>query len=235
MAAFEQIAEAFWVAEGESVNFHGFPYPTRAVVARLYGDALWVWSPVGLSEFLRRELDALGRVTHLVSPNKLHHLHLAAWQKAYPGALLWGPASTIRRHAGLTFQPPLNDDPPPDWRDEIDQAWFRGSIAMDEIVFLHRASRTAIFADLIQTFTEEFLRTHWRLWQRALAPLEGIVAAKARAPLEWRLSFVNRKPARAARDKVLGWNCDRVIVAHGAWQRSGGSAFLRHALNWLGH
>jgi hypothetical protein len=105
---------------------------------------------------------------------------------------------------------------------------------MDEIVFFHRSSRTAIVADLIQTFTDDFLRAHWRPWQRALAASGGIVAAKAQAPLDWRLSFLNRKPACAARDKVLRWNCERVIVAHGAWQRSDGSTFMGRSLSWLG-
>ena len=48
-------------------------------------------------------------------------------------------------------------------------------------------------------------------WQRVLAVSGGIVAAKAQAPLDWRLSFLNRKPARAARDKVIRWNCERVL------------------------
>jgi hypothetical protein len=234
MAELEQVAQSLWVVEGAVVSFHGFAYPTRSVIVGLDSGVLWVWSPVGLTVSLRQEIDALGPVGHLVSPNKLHHLYLAEWHQAYPAALLWGPASTLRRHGSLTFQPPLIDQPPLAWRDEIDQAWFRGSLYLDEIVFLHRASRTAIFADLIQTFTDAFLRAHWRPWQRALAGPGGIVAAKAQAPLDWRLSFINRKLTRTARDKVVGWNCDRVIVAHGAWPRSDGSAFLKRSLSWLG-
>lgn len=42
--------------------------------------------------------------------------------------------------------------------DDIDQAVFRGSIAMDEVVFFHRASRTAIFGDLIQEIIAAALR-----------------------------------------------------------------------------
>ena len=49
----------------------------------------------------------------------------------------------------------------PSGMSNIDQAWFRGSFAMDEIVFLHRPSATAIVADLIQTFSNAFLRKHW--------------------------------------------------------------------------
>ncbi|HEY6578369.1 MAG TPA: hypothetical protein VIY09_03530, partial [Rhizomicrobium sp.] len=112
-------------------------------------------------------------------------------------------------------------------------AWFRGSFAMDEIVFLHRPSATAIVADLIQTFSDHFLREHWG-WLRFLARVDGLTQDKACAPLEWRLSFINRAPARQARDKVLNWNCERVIVAHGEWAHTNGKAFLAKSFRWLG-
>lgn len=37
---------------------------------------------------------------------------------------------------------------------DIDQAMFGGSFALQEVVFFHRASRTAIFGDLVQRFPE---------------------------------------------------------------------------------
>jgi hypothetical protein len=73
---------------------------------------------------------------------------------------------------------------------------------MDEIVFLHRPSGTVIVADLIQTFSDQFLRENWGWW-RFLARLDGLTQDQACAPLEWRLSFINRAPARRARAKVL--------------------------------
>ena len=153
----------FGSAEGENVSFFGIPYPTRSVIARLENGDLWVWSPVKLTADLRAEVDRLGSVRHLVSPNKLHHLYLQEWKAAYPGASLWGPQSTIKKRSDLSFREALKDGPPPEWLPDIDQAWFRGSFAMDEIVFLHRPSATAIIADLIQTFSDHFLREHWGL------------------------------------------------------------------------
>ena len=229
----EKIDDALWLAEGEMVSFYGFPYPTRSVVARLEGGGLWVWSPIKLVPDLRAELDRIGPVRHLVSPNKLHHLYLQEWSAAYPQAQLWGPQSTIRKRSDLKFREPLGDIAPSEWQPDIDQAWFRGSFAMDEIVFFHRPSRTAIFADLIEAFSERFLREHWRWWQRPLARVDGIMEDKAMAPLEWRLSFLNRAPARAARAKALSWNCERVIMAHGEWQRAQGHAFMERSLDWL--
>ena len=229
----EQVHDALWVAEGEIVSFFGIPYPTRSVIARLENGDLWVWSPVKLTADLRTEVDRLGPVRHLVSPNKLHHLYLQEWKAAYPEAQLWGPQSTIKKRPDLTFREALKDSPPPEWLPDIDQAWFRGSFAMDEIVFLHRPSATAIVADLIQTFSDHFLREHWGWW-RFLARLDGLTQDQACAPLEWRLSFINRAPARRARDKVLSWNCRRVIVAHGEWPRANGNAFLAKSFRWLG-
>jgi hypothetical protein len=230
----EKIADRLWLTEEEIVNFHGFPYPTRSVIARFDNGELWVWSPVRLAGALKPQVDGLGRVAHLVSPNKIHHLYLADWKEAYPHAQLWGPQSTISRHPELIFQAPLQDTAPVAWQSDIDQAWFQGSFAMDEVVFYHRPSRTVILADLIEAFSDQFLRKHWSWWQRPLAALDGIVAHKALAPLEWRLSFLHRAPARAARAKVLGWACEQVIMAHGEWQRSGGHAYLEQSLAWLG-
>ena len=105
---------------------------------------------------------------------------------------------------------------------------------MDEIVFFHRPSRTAIVADLIEAFDDDFLQRHWPWWSRPLARLDGIAAAHPGAPREWRLSFFDRAPARAAREKALGWGCERVVIAHGRWPRSEGREFLRQGLAWLG-
>ncbi|MFZ0495427.1 MAG: hypothetical protein WBD78_04750 [Methylocella sp.] len=133
----EKIHDTLWLAEGEIVSFYGIPYPTRSVIARLADGDLWVWSPITLVQELRTQLDRRGRVAHLVSPNKLHHLYLEDWKAVYPDAELWGPQSTIRRHRGLAFREALRDIPPPEWQSDIDQAWFRGSIVMDEIIFFH--------------------------------------------------------------------------------------------------
>jgi hypothetical protein len=97
MATLERIDEALWLAEGETISFYGFAYPTRSVIVRLAKNRLWVWSPIRLSDELRGDIERLGQVAHLVSPNKLHHLYQAQWKSAYPTAKLWGPQSTVMR------------------------------------------------------------------------------------------------------------------------------------------
>ncbi len=228
------VAENIWIADGEDVDFYGFAYPTRSVIVRLKTGDLWVWSPIGLSAPLQNVVDRLGPVAHLVCPNKIHHLFVDEWRAAYPKADLWGPESLAAKRQDLPFKEYLTGDAPTAWAEEIAQAWFKGSPMMDEVVFFHRPSSTAILADLSENFSEEYLREHWSWWRRAVARLWGIVDPKGHAPLEWRLSFIDRKPARAALEKMLAWKPVRVVMAHGVWRSEGGEAFLRQAFNWLG-
>jgi hypothetical protein len=230
----EAVGDGIWLVEGGNVDFYGFPYSTRMVIVRLSSGLLWVWSPIALSENLRRQVDELGRVAHLVSPNRIHHLYLADWKVLYPAARLWGPASTISKRSDLVFEAPLTDQSPADWADEIDQFHFTGSLALDEVVFFHRLSRTAILADLSENFSAAFLEAHWSPWKRTIARIWKIMEPWGLAPLELRLSWFKRTAAREARDRLLAQSPDKVIMAHGEWQRTDGRAYLERVFAWLG-
>tara|TARA_R110002124_G_scaffold1280_2_gene7259 strand:+ start:339 stop:1031 length:693 start_codon:yes stop_codon:yes gene_type:complete len=229
----EKLANNIWIAEGDIVDFHGFPYPTRCVIVRLASGDLWCWSPIALSPALKTAINLIGKPAHLVSPNKIHHLYLQDWQLAWPEAKLWGPASTISKRSDLAFEAPLENEPPNEWGGDIDLIWFNGSPVMDEIVFFHRPSKTAILADLSENFSDAFIRQHWKGWKRWIAKPWGIMEGKGYAPLEWRLSFLRRKATRAARDRLLAWNPRHVVMAHGEIQRENGQAFLERAFAWL--
>ncbi len=232
MGRLQSIGKDIWLCKGGNVNFYGFAYPTRMIVVRLPDNRLWVWSPVALDEDLRSEVGALGEVAHLVSPNKIHHLFLGQWKAAFPEAKLWGLASTIAKRKDLGFEPALSNEAPESWGGAIEVFHFAGSPAMDELVFFHRPSATAILADLSENFGEEFVQKNWRGWQRFLAKYWGIM--DGRAPLEWRLSFFKKRAARATRVRLLECNPKVVVMAHGEWQRQGGRDFLERSLAWLG-
>lgn len=229
-----QVDDNIWICEGETVDFYGFPYPTRSVIVRLADGNLWVWSPIALTESLRQAIDGLGgRVSHLVSPNKIHHLFLADWHKAYPKARLWGPGSTIGKRTDLDFEEPLEDLVPEAWGGEFEQFWFRGSPLMEEIVFFHKSSRTVIFADMTENFSKEFLEKHWSWWQRPLARCAKIVEPFGRAPMEWRWSWFKKERDRASLERLLALNPEKIIMAHGVWQNKDGADFIRRSFQWL--
>jgi hypothetical protein len=229
MSVLSSFGPDIWIAEGPVVSFYGFPYPTRMAVMRLASGQLFIWSPIALTSDLKAEIDALGIVAHLVSPNFLHHLYLGAWKTAYPSAKLYASPGLRKKRTDLAFDAALGDQPDAAWLADVDQVELAGSFAMTEIVFFHRASRTAIFADLIENFPQGWFKG----WRGVLARLDGIVTPNPGAPREWRLSFLDRKAARAALARIIAWQPEQVIVAHGGLVRRDGTEFIRKAFRWL--
>lgn len=229
MTALSPFGPNIWVAEGPVVSFFGFPYPTRMAVIRLRNGSIFIWSPIALTPELRTEVETLGRVAYLVSPNKIHHLFLKQWKDAYPRSRTYALDELKKRNLAPPIDVLLEDAPNPEWADDIDQTIVRGSFALSEAVFFHRESRTAIFADLIQNFAPDWFKG----WKGVVARLGGIVSPHPGTPIDWRSSFVNRKPARAALDGILAWQPEKVIIAHGILVRNDGVGFIRRALPWL--
>jgi hypothetical protein len=223
------VDENLWIAEGGSVRFLGIAYPTRATLVRLSDGGLWVHSPIALDDALAAEVDALGPVHHLVSPNKLHHIYLGDWAERWPDARMYASPGLARKRKDLQFAAELGDRPEPEWADAIDQVIFHGSFALLEVVFFHRTSRTLIVTDLVQKFDPESLPP----LQRFVMRLDGLVGPSGSTPREWRLSFWNRRAARRALQTALDWNPERIILLHGTWVRSDGREALRHSLRWL--
>jgi hypothetical protein len=228
-----QIGDGIYVVDGPNVSFFGTPYPTRSVFVKLTNGDLWIWSPIQLSDEIATFIESFGPVKHLVSPNKLHHLFLQQWKAAFPQTLVWGPKSTIRKCPDIVFQPALEDEAPHAWANEIDQFWLQGSPFLDEVVFFHKASRTAIFADLTQNFSEAFLKRNWAIWARKLAQFAKMTEPDAFAPLEVRLTWFRKKVDREKLRSLLNMNPEKVVMAHGEWQSANGRQFLERSFRWL--
>lgn len=160
---------------------------------------------------------------------RLHHLFLAEWSERWPEARLHAPPGLARRRPELHFAAELGDEPDPAWSAEIDQTIFRGSLAMEEVAFFHRASRTAIFGDLVQRHDPARMKGLKGLVMR----LDALVGERGSTPREWRATFLRRAPARAARERALAWQPERLLIAHGACAAQGATQILDRALAWI--
>lgn len=225
----EEFAPSLYIADGPTVPFYGFPYPTRMAVVRLSDGNLWIWSPVALSKELADAVEALGPVRYIVSPNKIHHLFLSEWIERWPNASLFAPPGLADRKPDLPFDGELGDEPEAGWAPDIEQVIFHGSFAMEEVAFFHRESRAAIICDLIQRHPESKMSG----WKGMLMRLDGLVGEHGSTPREWRASFLRRGPARAARDEVIRWNAERLVIAHGKCAQTGATSIITDALSWI--
>jgi hypothetical protein len=198
-------------------------------VARLSDGSAWVWSPIALTRQLADEMQAIGPVRHIVSPNKLHYLYMPAWAEHWPDARLYAPPGLARKKPALHFHAELDGQPISSWAADIDYVVFRGSFAMDEVAFFHRASRTAIIGDLIQRFTDE----HLTGWKGMVMKLCGLAGENGSTPPDWRASFLRHGHARAALHEVLAWNPERLLIAHGSCAQTGAAKIIAAALRWI--
>jgi hypothetical protein len=118
--------------------------------------------------------------------------------------------------------------PPVAWAGDIDQLVFRGSHLLKEVFFLHKKSRTLILDDIIQN--HPLLKGN--LFHNALARFGGVKPPGGVA-LDIRLTFTNRKLARQSLERLLSWDFDKLIIAHGPCIDKDAKPFVERAFQWL--
>lgn len=216
MEAVQPFGENLWLANGPRVRFLGIAFPTRMVVVKLTDGSLWINSPVPATREEAERLNAIGPVAHLVSPTPLHDWRLEAWATFFPHARLWRARE-------------LCDTPPSAWRIDIDQVIFRGSIVLSEVEFFHKASRTLIVADFIQNYPV----VPERRLRNVLMGLGGVLGG---VPLDARLSFIGKRRRSLGREslrKLLAWDFEKVVVAHGENVDERSRSFVERSFRWL--
>jgi len=221
-----ELSHNIWIVERPQ-RFYGLEVGTRMTVMRLADGSLLLHSPVALDPELRRELDAIGHVRFTVAPNRVHHLYAGEVAKTYPESRLWVAPGLDRKRPDLVFVDVLGDDAPAEWKGEVDQVFFRGRPYENEVVFLHRASRTLIMCDLAFNFGPrataptrvlmKLLRSYGRFGPSKLDPF----------------LIRDRHAARQSLERILAWDFDRVVVAHGDVLETGGHEALRQGYSWL--
>lgn len=215
------VADGLWAAQS-GLSFFGFRITTRMVVARL-GHGLWVHSPVPLDP-VRVALDALGPVEWRVAPNLMHHLYQAPYQKAYPASRLVAPEGLAAKRPDLRID---LTRPPAEWADVLDWQAIGGNPMLDETVFLHRPSRSMILTDLAVHMGP------WDHWMTRLYARIGGCYGRLGLSFALKSMYKDREAARASVSKVLDWDFDRVVPAHGPIVETCGKAALRTAFAWL--
>ena len=211
-----RFADALWISEGPIVRFFGAPYPTRMIVVKLGDGSLWINSPVAATREQAAQLASIGPVAHLVSPTRLHDWRLESWTEFYPNAQVWKARA-------------LRNLPSPPWKADIDQMLFQGSFALSEVEFFHRQSRTLIVGDFIQNFQP----LRGRPMRNVMLRLGGIQGG---APRDLRFSFLGKQRRRLGQEslrKMLSWDFDKLVVAHGDCVQSDAKAFVERSFRWL--
>ncbi len=227
-------AHDIWIADGPEITMRvgpiSLPFPTRMTVVRMPDGNLWVHSPIAWNDALAAQIRDLGPVRYLIAPNSLHYWYLPDWQAHFPDATSYGPpglAASAKRpvHIDVT----LGEASPDPWQDTFDLCLFPGKM-MSEVDFHHRPSGTLILTDLIENFEPARVKRPLLRW---LLRCVGVTDPHGKAPFDMRLNFKgNREAVRRSGKKLIDWQAERVIVAHGRCLTANAAAAVRRAFAW---
>jgi hypothetical protein len=228
VASVQVFAEALWLVDGPPVRDLGFAFTTRMAVVKLTDGALWVSSPVPAPLCTLNQIVALGPVRYLVAATPRHVWRLELWHTLFPTAQLWVPRPTlVTVGAHLPAASRLTTTAPPAWAADLEQLPFEGNPLGEEVVFFHKRSRTVILDDLII----RALPVPGGWLHRVLSRL--LVTGGVPRDIASRLAFTNRAAARRSLDRLLAWDFDRLVIAHGACIQTGARPFVERAFRWL--
>lgn len=191
---------------------------------------LWVHSPVALDEGLKQEIDSLGKVAHIVSPNFEHCKYAQDWIEAYPNATSYAcpGLKEIRPDISYTSSIGLDDVAPPDWSDEFEIALFdcehnpfNRKPFFNEVVFLHKPSKALFVTDIFWNYPHD-VPFGTRLWKFGMDVVYH--------PFYKNFMICNRDKFEAQAKRVLSWDWDILVPCHGTVSLVGGKDLLRRHL-----
>jgi hypothetical protein len=233
----KQFAENIWIVDGETISFYGLPFTTRMTIVRLKNNDLWLHSPIKITPELKKQIDKLGVVKYLISPNKIHYWYLDEMQKLYPDAVTYANPGVRERakkfkksivfHKDLEM---LNYDET--WLQEIEMEILQGSRFMQEAVFFHKFTSTLIVTDIIENFESKKIGPVFKF----LAKISGALAPNGGTTIDQRLTyFGNHELIRKSVNRIIfEWQPGKIILCHGKCIEDEVTNHLRRIFSWTG-
>jgi hypothetical protein len=201
-------------------GFYGVEVGCRMTVLALKGGVL-LHSPTDVDP---SAFEGLGQPRWLLAPNLFHHLHAGPWLAR--GVEGWCAPGLPEKRPDLDFAGVVTAECSP-FGDEVLLLPLTCFAMTNEVVLLHRPSRTLVVTDLVFNFAQD---APW--FTRFSMTLLGGYPGCSTTLLE-RVGM-NRQRARQDLARLLELDFDRLILSHGQVLERGGHEALCTAFNWLG-
>ena len=212
MSLSEYLPGQVWIQE-YPIHFAGCDFNARMTVLKISDTALMIHSPCEIDAETKEAILALGDVAYIVAPGTYHHLYVSSAQSAFPDAETYICPGVERKRPELDFDWFLSDQPPEAWSDVLDQVLVRGNKLIWEVAFYHKASKTLLLTDLIENFTDQTPNVNWilKLWWKVVFHMWD----NPKPAPEYQMGWKDKDAARKSLQRILDWDFDRIIIAHG--------------------
>jgi hypothetical protein len=209
---YEYQKDKIWIKE-YPIHYAGCDFSSRMTVIRLANGNLLIHSPCEIDESTKTTIDRLGKVEFIVAPGSYHYFHVASAQRAFPEAETFICPGIERKIPNIEFDWVLGDRPDERWKNDFDQILVRGNRFIWEVAFYHKITRTLILVDLIEYITDktEDVGGWLKLWWQLIFRMWN----KPKPAPEYQMGWKDKKAASKSLKKILDWDFERIILAHG--------------------
>lgn len=229
----QEVDENIWVAE-KPLKYFGLNVGSRMTVIQLKNGELVIISPIDIDEVLVEQLNAIGQVGYIISPNLYHYLFADRCKLMYGSAQFWAPSGLESKRPELEIDRVMRE-PQGTILDEIDYLFFdgfrtfglTGASPLNEYVFFHRQSQTLILTDTAFHFDETF-PSITRLIVQTLGSYNKLSPT-------WldKLATQATEKVKVSVQRVLEWDFKRAIVAHGSIVETDAKQKFKEGYQWF--
>ena len=223
----EYVKSQIWIVE-YPVRYGAIDLFGRMTIVKLASGELIIHDPCDIDESLMHAINAIGEVKYIIAPGSFHHLFVRQFQQKYPNAETFVCPGLERKRPDIKFEWILGNKPDHRWEGGLEQVLVQGPRIIWEVAFFHKPSKTLILVDLLENIGDDYqhpaslyLQFWWklifRMWNRPKA-----------AP-EYQMAWGRKDVVRQSLEKIIAWQADRVILAHGELIEGNVTQILRTA------
>ncbi len=224
MAGLRKLDEGLWVVDHRDFSVGGLRLGTRSTVVRRPGGGLVLVSPGPLSESEFAEIRALGEVSDIVVPNRLHNLFCVAASEALPAAKVYAVQSVRTAQPRLRVDEEIGESAPRGLADTFALQPLDGARRVDERLLFHAPTRTLIGVDVAFNIRNATGFFRFAMWLNDANDKLCMTRLGKSQYLD-----DHRAAARSVDRACAAFDFDRLIVSHGEVYEGGARAALREA------
>lgn len=209
----EYVKDQIWILE-YPVRFGGIDLYARTTIIKLPDGDLIVHDPCNIDDAVKSEIDSLGVVKYIIAPGNFHHLFVTDFQQKYPDAETYLCPGLERKRPDIQFDWILGNKPDPRWEQVLEQVLVQGTRYIWEVAFFHKPSKTLILIDLLENIGDDYQHKaglYLQFWWKLVFRMWN----NPKAAPEYQMGWGNKSIVKIALEKILAWNAERVILAHG--------------------
>lgn len=202
----KRIDEGVWCLESYFLSL-GCRGSLRMTILKTQSGLL-LYSPVALDDDIVASIRALGRVTHIVAPNLMHHMYLKQCVATFPEANCWIPEGLIEKIGSVDGTKIISPNTLFGNDRGIKTFTLTGHHIQETMIY-HEPSRTLLTADLLYNYqAEQYPAEKLFFW---------MIGNYGRPNVAFyhRFSVKDKSSIQSMIDTITRWPINRIIMSHG--------------------